>query len=96
MKQKPKRKRSIIVRLIVLGVSVYMVATLAGLGNELAGVKAELAEAEKERDSLQLTISEYKALLDSDSHAAIIEKAARERLGYVYSDEEIYIDISGN
>ena len=26
----------------------------------------------------------------------IIEKAARDRLGFVYSDEEIYIDISGN
>lgn len=96
MKQKPKRKKSVIVRLIVLGVSVYMVATLIGLGNELAQVKAELADYEKERDSLQLTVSEYKALLESDSHAAIIEKAARERLGYVYSDEEIYIDISGN
>lgn len=96
MKQKPKRKKSVIVRLIVLGVSVYMVATLIGLGNELAQVKAELADYEKERDSLQITVSEYKALLESDSHAAIIEKAARERLGYVYSDEEIYIDISGN
>lgn len=96
MKQKPKRKKSIIVRLIVLGVSVYMVATLVGLGNELASAKAELEAYEKERDSLQLTVSEYKSLLESDSHAAIIEKAARERLGYVYSDEEIYIDISGN
>lgn len=96
MKQKPKRKKSVLVRLIVLGVSVYMVATLMGLGNELADVKAELTAYENERDSLQLTVSEYKALLESDSHAAIIEKAARERLGYVYSDEEIYIDISGN
>ncbi|MBQ6717755.1 MAG: septum formation initiator family protein [Clostridia bacterium] len=96
MKQKPKRKKSVIVRLIVLGVSVYMVATLVGLGNELASAKAELEAYERQRDSLQLTVSEYKALLESDSHAAIIEKAARERLGYVYSDEEIYIDISGN
>lgn len=96
MKQKPKRKKSVIVRLIVLGVSVYMVSTLIGLGNELSSAKAELEAYEKERDSLKLTISEYEALLESDSHAAIIEKAARERLGFVYSDEEIYIDISGN
>lgn len=96
MKQKPKRKKSVMVRLIVLGVSVYMVTTLIGLGNELGKARAELNNYEKDRDSLQLTISEYKALLESDSHAAIIEKAARERLGFVYSDEEIYIDISGN
>ena len=96
MRQKPKRKKSVIVRLLVLGVSVYMVAMLVGLGNELAEAKAELAEYENQRDSLKLTVEEYAALLESDSHAAIIEKAARERLGFVYSDEEIYIDISGN
>lgn len=96
MKQKPKRKKSVIVRLIVLAVCVYMVATLVGLGNELVEAKAELKKYEDRRDSLQLTIDESKELLESDSHAAIIEKAARERLGYVYSDEEIYIDISGN
>ena len=58
--------------------------------------KEELKSLENHRDSLKLTIQEYKTLLESDSHAAIIEKAARERLGFVYSDEEIYIDISGN
>ena len=96
MKRKPKRRKSITVRVVVLGVSIYMVATLIGLGNELVKAKIELAEFEKKRDSLSLTVDEYKALLESDSHAAIIEKAARERLGYVYSDEEVYIDISGN
>ena len=99
MKQKPKRKKSVIVRLIVLGVAVYMVATLinlVNLGNELAENLAQLAELEKQRDLEKIQIEELKALLDSDSHSAIIEKAARERLGYVYSDEEIYIDISGN
>ncbi len=96
MKQKSKRKKSVIVRVIVLGVAVYMVATLIGLGNQLAESRAKLAEYEKQRDSLKLETKELKTLLDSDSHAAIIEKAARERLGYVYSNEEIYIDISGN
>lgn len=96
MKQKPKRKKSVIVRLIVLGVSVYMVATLIGLGNQLARDRETLAQYESQRDALKLENEELKALLDSDSHSAIIEKAARERLGYVYSDEEIYIDISGN
>ena len=96
MKQKSKRKKSVIVRVIVLSVAVYMVATLIGLGNQLAESRAKLAEYEKQRDSLKLETKELKTLLDSDSHAAIIEKAARERLGYVYSNEEIYIDISGN
>ena len=30
------------------------------------------------------------------SNAQLIEKAARERLGYIYSDEQVFIDISGS
>lgn len=96
MKQKPKRKKSVIVRLIVLGVSVYMVATLINLGNQLTEYRNTLTQLQNQRDTIKLENEELSALLDSDSHSAIIEKAARERLGYVYSDEEIYIDISGN
>lgn len=96
MKQKPKRKKSVLLRLIVLGVSIYMVATLVVLGNQLAKDRETLKQYQSQRDALKLKNEELKALLDSDSHSEIIEKAARERLGYVYSDEEIYIDISGN
>lgn len=96
MKQKPKRKRSVIVRLIVLGFSIYMITMLAGLVNEYVELKTELEALQSKKNSLQLDVDELKSLLESDSHAAIIEKAARERLGFVYSDEEIYIDISGN
>ena len=96
MKQKPKRKKSVIVRLIVIGVSVYMVASLINLGNQLTEDRNTLTQLQNQRDTIKLENEELSALLDSDSHSAIIEKAARERLGYVYSDEEIYIDISGN
>lgn len=94
--KKPKRKKSIIVRLIVLGVSVYMIVTLIGLGNQLERELETLEQQEKYLNTVQLEVEELKALLESDSHSAIIEKVARERLGYVYSNEEIYIDISGN
>lgn len=96
MKQKPKRKKSVIVRLIVLAVSVYMIVTLVSLGNQLSNDRETLKQYENQRDMLKLENEELRALLDSDSHSEIIEKAARERLGFVYSDEEIYIDISGN
>ena len=41
-------------------------------------------------------IAELKAMLSDESNTQIIEKAARERLGYIYSDEQVFIDISGN
>lgn len=91
-----KKKRSIIIRLLVLAVSVYMFTSLFGLWRELGIKQKELNALEQQkiekinkRDSLQ-------QLLEEGSHVEIIEKAARERLGYVYPDEEVYIDISGN
>ena len=96
MSKESKRSGSIIVRLIVLFVASYMVITLIGLFRELRENQNKLLELKAALESEQLQIEEYKALLSEGSHADIIEKAARERLGYVYSNEEIYVDISGN
>ena len=44
----------------------------------------------------EITIGEYKELLSEGNEAKIIEKAARERLGYVFEDEQVYVDISAD
>lgn len=96
MKRKPKKQRSIILRLLVLGVCAYMTITLASLWNVLADSKKE-REALKEQYNQELNdIEELRLMLADESNDKIIEKAARERLGYIYSDEQIFIDISGN
>ena len=96
MKQKPKRRKSILLRLIVLGAAVYFVAALTVQVDGLVEIKSEYDAVNQEYNSKLLYRDELKELLNSDSHDAIIEKAARERLGYVYGDETIYIDNSGN
>lgn len=96
MSKENRRSGSIIVRLIVLFVASYMLITLIGLFRELSESQNRLKELKLTLESEKLQIEEYKALLSEGSHADIIEKAARERLGYVYSDEEVYLDISGN
>ncbi len=96
MKRKPKKQKSIILRLIIIGVCAYMTLSLANLWSALS-------EAKQERDSLKEMynqevndIEELRVMLDNESNDKIIEKAARERLGYIYADEQIFIDISGN
>ena len=96
MKQRKQKNKSIILRVLVLGVCVYMLVTLAGLWNTLKQSKAKLASLKEQYASEQNDIEELQAVLNDDSDSKIIEKAARERLGYVYSNEEVYIDISGN
>lgn len=94
--KRKKRRKSIILRLLVLGVAGYMLFTLAGLFSTLREDRQRLKELEAQRDIKLAKVEELKNLLSQGSEEEIIERAARERLGFVYADEEIYIDISGS
>jgi len=95
LKNAGKQGGSLIWRIAVFAVSIYMIITLCGLMKELVSKKSELNLLEARRDEINAQIDELTALL-SGSEAEIVEKAARERLGYVYTDEQVYIDNSGN
>lgn len=90
------KKRSIILRLLVIFVSVFMITKLVELLNDLNSKKSELNALNEELKTKQADVEELKNLIDNGSKEQIIEKAARQRLGFVYSNEEIYVDISGN
>ncbi len=96
MGRKPKKQRSILLRLIVLGVCAFTTIKLAFLWNDLNAIKKERDELKEQYNQQVNDIEELKAMLESDSNDKIIENAARERLGYIYSDEQIFVDISGS
>ena len=96
MKNNPKKKHSVIGRVLILLVSVYLLYSLGDLQIQLSTESNKLGELEKQKQEMQLRIDELERLLDEGTEAEIIEKAARERLGYVYPDEIIIPDISGN
>lgn len=95
MSKGEKRSKSVIVRLLVLFLVSYMMITLIGLFRDYREAQNKLSDLKETLKQEQLQVEEYKELLNGQ-HADIIEKAARERLGFVYSDEEVYVDISGN
>ena len=95
MKNAGKQGGSIIWRIAVFIMSVYMVITLCGLWGELISKKNEYNELQAIKKEKNARIEDYKALLGG-SEEEIIEKAARERLGFVYAEEQVYIDNSGN
>ena len=90
-----KQGKSVLLRLIVLGFAIYMVIRMGGLFKDLTDAQNELNRLQAVAEQKSLKINELKRLLESGDEAEIIEKAARERLGYVYADEQVYIDISG-
>ena len=96
MKKKKRNNKSILLRLMILGVFVYMIATLSGLWNTLNKSRKELDALKEQYAAEQNDIEELRAMLEDGSESKIIEKAARERLGYLYPDEQVFIDISGN
>ena len=58
--------------------------------------KKEYNQLKERKSEMTLKINELVNLLENGTESDFIEKAARERLGYVYSDEKVYIDLSGN
>lgn len=95
-KRKNKPRRSFILKILILGVCVYMVVTLTNLWAKLSESEKQLDSLKAEYNNYQNDIEELKVMLKDESNSQIIEKAARERLGYIYSDEQVFVDISGN
>ena len=88
--------KKIIGGVLVLGIGIYLLCSLISLWGDLSDQKEELSLLKDKYATQKAEITELKALLEADSDAQIIESAARERLGYIYSGEKVFIDISGN
>ncbi len=91
-----KRKNSVIRRVLLLVVCVYLLYSLGDLQHQLIKQRRELNSYREQKNIMSQQIDELKDLLENGTEADIIEKAARERLGFVYSDEQVFIDISGS
>ena len=74
---------------VVVGLSVNLISRQSALMSK----KQELKELEESKERIQLEIITTESLLDESDEATYIEKVAREKLGYMYPGEKIYIDI---
>ncbi len=95
LQSEKKGKGSVILRVSIFALSIYMIITLGILWSKLSGKQNELNRLTEIRNQKTNQIASIKAMLNG-SEKEIIEKAARERLGYVYADEQVYKDKSGN
>lgn len=90
-----KRRKSVILRLLLLAFSVYILISLINYQVQLTNHRCDLAEKQSTLEAKNLEVSELERLLESGTESQLIERAARERLGYVYPDEQVYVDLSG-
>ena len=95
-KKETKKRKSIILRLVLLAFSAYCIYSISSYAVELIKIKQEQEEYSKQINERQLTVDELQHMLDSEDNSGLIEHAARDKLGYVYSYEQVYTDISNN
>lgn len=97
MKQKRKNKSrgSFILRIALLGFCVYLVYSMISLQAQLAENKKVLEEEQAKIVEKKITIKELKDLLKNGSKDELIEREARDKLDFVFKNEDVYEDISG-
>lgn len=93
MAVRTKRRGSIIIRVVLLIFSVWMIYYLGSLIKNYSSYQNELYERTSVRNELALEVEEKSTLLKNGNDKDFIERAAREKLGYVYPNEHEFIDV---
>ena len=88
-------KRSVILRIGIFVFAVFMVVKMGQLQVELVQNRSSLKAAREQLETTELKVQELQNLLENGTESDFIERVARERLGYVYADEEVYTDVAG-
>lgn len=96
MADTPKRRNSVILRIVLLFFAVLMIFYLGSLIKEYSSLQKQYDMSVQRQDELRLEVEQKANMLENGSDEEFIMRAARERLGYVFGDEHLYIDISGD
>lgn len=88
--------KSYIFRFALLAFACYLVINCIKLQMDLVNEKQVLAQQQQENSKIELEIERLTNLIENGNDAAFIEDAAREKLGFVFPDEEVYKSVTGN
>ena len=92
---KRQKKGSVLLRVALLAFCIYVVWSLVSLQSTLMEKNKELTRLNQEIKTVSERNADIAQLLENGSESDFIERAARDKLDYVYANEEVYIDISG-
>ena len=97
MKKRTQKRKSkhIFFRLVLLAFSVYTIYAMIAWQSQLMANKKILNEKEKQVSAKKISNQELEELLKSGSEKDLIERAARDKLDYVFANEQVFEDISG-
>ena len=90
------QNKSVLLRILIVVFFIYLVISVGKLVPELRERQGERLSVETQINETQARIDEINNLIENGTEEEILEKAARDRLGYVYPNEQVFVDISGN
>lgn len=97
-KQKKKKKSlvSVALKLAVAVVGVYLLVSFVNGQMQVSSIQAQQEAVQAEIDAKTAENEELSEILESGDDNAYIERIARQKLGYAWPDEKVYIDITQN
>ena len=90
-----KRKRRIVVIVAVIAITIYVGISMVFITNSYREKSREIQQVQQQIDEQTVLNQEYQAMNDQGEDDEYIQKLAREKLGLVYPDERVYIDMGG-
>lgn len=87
-----KLKKSKIMRLALFAFLLYVVFSFFIMQLDISKRRSELSELETKRDEELYINQEIQSILDSGTDKEYIMRMAREKLGFVFPDERVFID----
>ena len=96
MARRKKDKTSFLSKLVFTAFGVFAVWQIIGFQVEIAAQETYLEKLREQLKEQQVANKEIERLLELGDDEEYLERIAQEKLGYAYSDETIYIDISGS
>ena len=92
-KSETQGQKSVVLRVLIIAVCIYLLVSVGGLYKELNDRKQELAEIEAIIEEKQLSIDEISYLLENGTEEEKLEKELRNN-GYSYPGEITYKGIN--
>jgi len=84
------KKAGIVTKIILAILIVYAVTTLAGLSTKIAAAKKQQAELESQVEQVSASNEEMKYAIDNKDDDDVIAGIARDKLGLVQQDEQVF------
>ncbi|MEG1778895.1 MAG: septum formation initiator family protein [Oscillospiraceae bacterium] len=96
MATRKKEKMGFLSKITVVAVGVFALVQLVNLQLKIASQQVQLAQIQEKIKVQTVQNKEIERLIEMGSDEEYIKRIAMEKLGFAYSDEKIYIDISGS